>query len=120
MSARVKLWGAQTKVSVQAEVQVLMHKVDAASSQVSQLQTKLAERHAQIQALNMGKRDLLLRLGRMVPISELHASQAETGKLQEDMKGLNQLLQAARKEINDLKITIQVLLRSMCSNPTRV
>ncbi len=116
LRAKVKLWGSQTKISTQAEVQVLLHKVDAASSQVSQLEQRLAERHVQIQDLNMGKRDLLLRLGRMVPVSELNESQAEASKLREDNKGMNQLLRAAQKEIDGLKSSIQVLLQGLSSN----
>jgi hypothetical protein len=108
--AQVKLWLAQTKTSAQAEVKLLLHKVDAACNQISHFETRLAERNKQIQDLNLGKRDLLLKLGRMVPASELHASQAEASKLREDVKRLNQLLHASQGELDDLKINIQVLL----------
>lgn len=50
----------------------------------------------------------LQEVGRMVPVSELHASQAEAGKLQEDIRWLNQRLQMAQSETEDLKTSIQV------------
>ncbi len=106
--AKLMLWVAQTKTFARAEAQALLHKVDAANDQVFQLERKLAESRKHIRALEMGKRELFLQIGRMVPVSELLASQAEVSKLQEDIKGLNQLLKMAQRENEDIKPSIKV------------
>ncbi len=108
LRAKFKLWGAQTKIIAQAEVQVLLQKVDAANNQVSRLETKFAETQEHIQALHVRRQDLLLPLGKMVPVSELIASQAEASKLHEDIRCLNQLLQIAQRETEDLKTSNKV------------
>jgi peptidoglycan hydrolase CwlO-like protein len=112
LKTKVKLWGTQTKLEAQSEIKILLTKVDAAYNQIAQLERSLGEAHKHIEGLNSGKRDLLSRMGLMVPVSELHAAKAESDKLREMIEELKKKLRETQDEIGQQAGTIQV-----CSCP---
>jgi predicted nucleic acid-binding Zn-ribbon protein len=108
LKTKVKLWGAQTKLEAQSEVKILLTKVDAAYNQIAQLERSLGDAHKHIEGLHSGKRDLLSRMGLMVPVSELQAAKAESSKLRETIDELKGKLRSSQDEIEKQASTIQV------------
>jgi hypothetical protein len=108
LKTKVKLWGAQMRLEAQSEIKILLTKVDAAYNQIAQLEWSLGEAHRHIEGLHSGKRDLLSRMGLMVPVSELHAAKAESSKLRENIDELKQTLRTAQGEIEQQAGTIKV------------
>ncbi len=108
LKSKSKFWATQTRISSETEIKILLTKVDAAFNQIAQLDKNLAEAHRHIDGLNSGKRDLLSRMGLMVPVSELHAAKAESSKLLETIDGLKQKLRESQGQVEDLNSTIQV------------
>ena len=111
LKAKGRFWAAQTRISSETEVKILLTKVDAAYNQIAQLERSLGDAHRHIEGLNSGKRDLLSRMGLMVPVSELHAAKAESSKLRETIDELKEKLRSAQDEIDQQQGTIQVCTR---------
>ena len=107
LKAKTKVWAAQSKSSSQAEIKIILTKVDAAFTQIAHLERSLADAQKQIKLLQASKLDLQAQMGLMVPVSELHAARAEAGRLREANDGLNQQLRAAQAEAEKLGSTIQ-------------
>jgi predicted nucleic acid-binding Zn-ribbon protein len=108
LKAKSKFWATQTRISSETEVKILLTKVDAAYNQIAQLEKGLGEAHKHIEGLNSRKRDLLSRMGLMVPVSELNAAKAESGKLREMIEELKQALRETQGQVEDLNSKIQV------------
>ncbi len=105
LKAKMKLFAAELQILARTDARILLIKVDAALRETQQVGIDV---QSQIHCLQLSKQELLLKLGGMVPVSELHSSQAEARKLREDNKALNQLLQQSRVDIDDLQCSIQV------------
>ena len=104
----MKLWAAQTKISAQTDVKILLTKVDATNNQIAQLERSLADAHKQIKTLHAAKQDLHAQLWQMVHVSELHAARTETSKVREAHDGLGQQLRSTQGEVDKLQNAIQV------------
>ncbi len=95
----------ESRILAHTDTRILLTKLDAVLRETQQVGIDM---QSQIRGLHSGKQELLLRLGGMVPVSELNSSQAEASMLREDIKRLNQLLRGAHVEIDDLNCSIQV------------
>jgi hypothetical protein len=103
--SKMKLCAIESRILANTETRILLTKVDAVLREAQQVGIDM---QSQIQGLHMGNQELLSQMSTMVPVSQLHTSQAEASKLREDVTGLNQQLQRALVEIDDLKCSMQV------------
>ena len=108
LQSKLKVLVVQTRLTSQAEIKILLAKVDAVYSLITQLEENIREVCKQMEGLNSGKQDLLLRMSTMVPASELHTVKAESSKLQESRDELKLALRTARDELEQQACTIQV------------
>ena len=108
LKSKSKLWAAQCRMAAEAEIKILLTKVDAAFNQIAQLDRGLADAHKQIRGLHAAKRDLHAQLGLMVHASELHAARTETSKVREAHEELGQQLRSTQGEVEKLSSALQV------------
>jgi hypothetical protein len=101
----MKLCAAELRIVAHTDSRILLTKLDAVLRETQQVGNDM---QSQMQDLQSGIGELLLQLGGMVPVSELHSSQAEASTLREDIRELNQQLLGARVEMDDLKFSMQV------------
>jgi peptidoglycan hydrolase CwlO-like protein len=89
-------------------VKILLTKVDAVYNQIATLESNNLAGQRQIRALQDAKRDLQAQLGLMVPVSDISAAKAESGRLRETVDALNQKIRSLQGEIEKLNSTVQV------------
>ena len=104
----MKLCVTELRILANSDIRILLTKLEALLREEHQVGINMQSQQSQIQGLHLAKQELLSLLGSMVPYSELHSSQAEASKLRDEVKGLNQLLQRAHVEMDNLKCTMQV------------
>ena len=108
LRAKMKLWATESRIVASTDTKILLAKVDALSKETDQIGAASATLQQQIMGLNSGKRDLLSRMGLMVPVSELNAAKAESSKLRETIDELKQALRDAKGQAEDLNSKMQV------------
>ncbi len=89
-------------------MKILLTKVDAVYNQIATLESSNLAGQRQIRALQDAKRDLQAQLGLMVPMSEMNAAKAESGRLRETIDTLNQKIRSLQGEMEKLNSTMQV------------
>ena len=89
-------------------MKILLTKVDAVYNQIATLESNNLAGQRQIRALQDAKRDLQAQLGLMVPVSDISAAKAESGRLRETVDALNQKIRSLQGEIEKLTSTVQV------------
>ncbi len=114
LKAKSKFWAMQTRIASETEIKILLTKVDAAYNQIAQLERSLGDAHKHIEGLHSGKRDLLSRMGLMVPVSELNAAKSESSKLRETIDELKQALRESQGQVEDLNSKMQVARNASC------
>jgi hypothetical protein len=108
LRAKMKFWVTESRIVASTDTKILLAKVDALSRETDQIGLASSTLQKQILGLNSGKRDLLSRMGLMVPVSELHAAKAESSKLLETIDGLKQALRESQGQVEDLNSKIKV------------
>ena len=106
--AKAKLWASPTRIAAQTEAKILLTKVDAVYNQIAQLESSHLAGQRQVRALQDARRELQAQLGLMVPVSDLNAAKAESGRLRDTVDALNQKMRSLQAEIDKLSSTVQV------------
>jgi chromosome segregation ATPase len=117
LRAKMKFWVTESRIVASTDTKILLAKVDALSKETDQIGAASVTLQKHIEGLSSGKRDLLSRMGLMVPVSELHAAKAESSKLRETIDGLKETLRETRGQVEDLNSKMQV---RCCAVATRV
>jgi hypothetical protein len=105
---KVKALMVQTRLTSQAEIKILLTKVDAVNNQIAQLERAHGEAQQQIQVLELTKRNHQKKLGSMVPGTDLESAQADLAHKSETVNGLHKRLQESQEEIDKLTRAMQV------------
>ena len=98
----------ETRLTSQAEIKILLTKVDAVYKQIAQLERAHGEAQDQIQALEVTKRNHQRKLGSMVPCTDLDSAKVDLAQKAETVNGLHKRLQEAQEEIDRLTRAMQV------------
>ena len=108
LRAKMKFWATESRIVASTDTKILLAKVDALSKETDQIGIASSTLQKQILGLNSGKRDLLSRMGLMVPVSVLNAAKAESDKLREMIEELKNKLREAQGQVEDRNSKIQV------------
>lgn len=107
---KLKTFVTQSKIAAQAEVKILLSKVDAVYNQISQLERSQQEAHNRISALELSHQSHRTKLGAMVPVEELDSHKEELSKKADAITELYERLRSSQEEIDKLKQKLQVIL----------
>ena len=108
VQAQAKLWAAQTRITVKAEVDLLLAKVDASVGQTARAEEALRKAQAQLAALRDSKAQLERQLEGMIPVSELSKTSDKAGKQLAQMDELDKRHQSALAELEAHKNALKV------------
>lgn len=110
MQAKAKLWAAQTKISVSAEVKIFLSMIDAIRGQTGQVEKALlhAQKHTEI--LLEGRKKLEAQSVQMVPVLEMRKALEEKEKTLSKLDELSKSFQSTLDELEAQKNKLKVLL----------
>jgi valyl-tRNA synthetase len=108
LQLKVKALMVQTRLASQAEIKILLTKVDAVYNQIAQLERAHGEAQEQIQTLELTKRNHQKKLGSMVPGTDLEVAKGDLAQKADLVNSLHKRLQESQEEIDKLTRAMQV------------
>ncbi len=108
LQLKVKALAVQTRLASQAEIKILLTKVDAVYNQIGPLERAHGEAQQQIQTLEMTKRSHQKKLGSMVPCTDLEVAQGDLAQKADLVNSLHKRIQESQEEIDKLTRAMQV------------
>ncbi len=115
LQLKLKALMVQTRLTSQAEIKILLTKVDAVNNQIAQLERVHSEAQQQIQTLQLTKNTHQKKLGSMVPGAELESVKADLVEKSEMVNNLHKRLQESQEEIDKMTRAMQVAISCICS-----
>ena len=103
LQAQAKQWATQTRTTAQAEVKILLSKVDTYFTHIGLAESRVSEHENHIRNLLLGKQQLHSHLSTMVPAKDLQAANEEKKRANERIADLSARLRSAEEENEKLK-----------------
>jgi hypothetical protein len=110
LQAQAKLWAAQTRITVDAEVKIFLATIDAINNQTGQIDKAVSTSQKRIEALLEGKKKLEAQTESRVPSSELRKVMEEKEKEKAKIEELTKSHQSALQELEAQRSAIKVCL----------
>jgi hypothetical protein len=108
LQLKLKALVVQARLASQAEIKILLTKVDAVYNQIAQLERAHGEAQQQIQTLELTKKSHQRKLGSMVPGTDLESAKGDLAQKAELINSLHKRLQESQEEIDKLTRAMQV------------
>ncbi len=99
LKASAKTWASATRSAAQTETKLLLTKVESACCKIAVIEGSCLAEKSRIKALQDRCKDLQARLDHMVPVSDMQAAKAESGRLRATNGTLNQNVVCCRRRL---------------------